>query len=177
MSSPLRPEYTHHNRMNNWCLKTPNPARGTTHRVGRPYAEEPQCIQKLWKKKEQNAQMSLEVGITLKANPKASQRSIEEEKESFFCFFSLKSVGAVRLYSICGVGGTCLYESFQKVYLSIFLRQSLSITWTNCHVLNMEPQVWDPKEKVYTEDSHHIHLGFLPGITSNPWHWKVEPSR
>lgn len=177
MSSPLRPEYTHHNRMNNWSLKTPNPARGATHRVGRPSAEEPQCTQKLWEKKEQNAQMSLEAGITLKVNPKASQRSIEEEKESFFVSFLWKVGGAVRLYSICGVGGTCLYESVWKVCLSTFLRQSLSITWTNCHVLNMEPQVWDPIEKVYTEGSHHIHLGFLPGITSNPCHWKVEPSR
>lgn len=60
---------------------------------------------------------------------------------------------------------------YKRCNLSIFLilaRQSLSITQTNCHVLNMDPQVWDPKEKVYTEGSHHIHLGFLPGITSNP---------
>lgn len=35
------------------------------------------------RKKEQNSQMSLEVGITLKAHPQAIQRSIEEEKESF----------------------------------------------------------------------------------------------
>lgn len=44
----------------------------------------------LKEKKEQNSQMSLEVGITLKANPQAIQRSIEEEKESFLFVLSEK---------------------------------------------------------------------------------------
>lgn len=49
--------------------------------------------------------MSLEVGITLKANPQVIQRSIEEERESFLFVLSEKCEDYGNMWYMVGGGG------------------------------------------------------------------------